>query len=213
MQKKKRKFRVFFLILYFGIVFIYLLTCLIPFLNPAKFWFIAILGLGFPFLLLLMLICLLICALLRSKWTFLSLALLLLSWQQISALFALNFKKEFQADKNEESLRVLSWNVSSWTENLGAADKVEAAGLRNLMMDAVQMQNADVLCFQEFLESYAAEIFPANIPVLQKMGYNYFYFTPAIKMMNGGLQGGLCVFSKYPIIDTSFYRPDNGNSE
>ena len=213
MQTKKRKFRFFFLILYFGIVLIYLLTCLIPFLNPAKFWFIAILGLGFPFLLILMLICLLICALLRSKWTFLSLAVLLLSWQQISALFALNVRKEFRIDKNESTLRVLSWNVSSWTENFGAADKVEAVGLRNLMMDAVQMQNADVLCFQEFLESYAAEIFPANIPVLQKMGYNYFYFTPAIKMMNGALQGGLCVFSKYPIVDTSFQKSEVGNSE
>jgi endonuclease/exonuclease/phosphatase family metal-dependent hydrolase len=212
MQKKYNRLQIFFIIIYFGIAFIYLLTCLTPFLNPSKFWFIAILGLGFPFLLLLMLICLVICAMFRSKWFFLTLAILLLSSQQISAVFGFHFKKEFQADKNDAVLRVLSWNVSSWTEDLGALDKLDA-GLRNLMMDAVQMQNADVLCFQEFFESYAPEISPPNIPVLQKMGYNYFYFTPAIKMMNGALQGGLCVFSKYPIIDTSFHKSDNGNSE
>jgi endonuclease/exonuclease/phosphatase family metal-dependent hydrolase len=75
------------------------------------------------------------------------------------------------------------------------------------------MQNADVLCFQEFFESYAPEIYPANIPVLQKMGYNYFYFTPSLKMMNGSLQGGLCIFSKYPMTDTAFYRTNTGNWE
>jgi endonuclease/exonuclease/phosphatase family metal-dependent hydrolase len=213
MQRKNKRIRLFFIVLYFGIVSIYLLTCLTPFLNPSKFWFIAILGLGFPFLLLLMLICLVGSLFTRSKWSLIGVAVLLLSWQQISALFGFHIGKEFQQDKTETVLRVLSWNVSSWTEEFGSADKAEAAGLRNLMMDAIQMQNADVLCFQEFLESYAPEIFPANIPVLQKMGYNYFYFTPAIKMMNGGLQGGLCVFSKYPIVDTSFHKTENGNSE
>lgn len=213
MQVKNKRWRLFFLAAYIGVVLVYALTCLIPFLNPSQFWFIAILGLGFPFLLLFVLVSLIICALLRSKWSFLSLAILLLSWQQISAVFAFHSKKEFSLEKNETTLRVLSWNVSSWTENYQNSDKVESVGLRNLMMDAVQMQDADVLCFQEFLESYAPELFPANIPVLKKMGYNYYYFTPAVKVLNGGLQGGLCVLSKYPIIDTAFYEIEKTNSE
>lgn len=213
MQQKNNRLKLFSLIVYFGIVFIYLLTCLIPFLNPAKFWFIAILGLGFPFLLLSVLICLVVCAIARSKWLFLSLFALVISWQQIAALFAFHPQNEFHAEKDENTLRVLSWNVSSWTENHRTSDKVESMGLRNLMMDAVQMQNADVLCFQEFFESYAPELYPANIPVLQKMGYNYYYFTPVLRMMNNSLQGGLCIFSKYPIADTAFYKTDQGNSE
>ena len=127
MQRKNKRIRLFFIVLYFGIVSIYLLTCLTPFLNPAKFWFIAILGLGFPFLLLLMLICLVVCVFMRSKWTLLAVAVLLLSWQQISALFGFHIRKEFQADKSDTDLRVLSWNVSSWTEEIGSADKAEAA--------------------------------------------------------------------------------------
>ena len=213
MQQKKGRHRLFFLTAYIGVCLIYLLACLIPFLNPGKFWFIAILGLGYPFLLVSVLICLVICALFRSRWFFLALAALLISWQQIFALFGFSLKKEFNIDKDENTLRILSWNVSSWTENYGTTDKEEAVGLRNLMMDAVQMQNADVLCFQEFFESYVPEISPANIPVLQKMGYNYSYFTPAIKLANGGFQGGLCILSKYPIVDTGFYKMEHGNSE
>jgi endonuclease/exonuclease/phosphatase family metal-dependent hydrolase len=214
MQRKKNWVRRFFLIVYIGIVFIYLLTCLVPFLNPATFWFIALLGMGFPILLLILLICLIVCALMRSRWSFLALAALLLSWQQISVLFAFRTGKEFNYRKPENTLRVLTWNVSSWTEDNDAEDRVEKTGLRNLMFDAVQMQNADVLCFQEYFESYDPTLYPANTPQIKKMGFNYCYFTPALKMMHDQLQGGLCIFSKYPFVDTAFYKiQNNGNSE
>jgi endonuclease/exonuclease/phosphatase family metal-dependent hydrolase len=213
MQVRNKRLRLFFIVVYVGIVFVYLLTCLIPFLDPGKFWFVALLGLGFPFLLLVLLIVLIVAALSRSKWSFLALAALLLSWQQVFAVFGFHDGKEFRPEKSQNTLRVLSWNVSSWTENNGSTDKVESMGLRNLMMDAVQMQNADVLCFQEFFESAAPEMYPPNIPVLQKMGYNYYFYTPSLITMNGGLKSGLCVMSKYPIVDTVFYKTTKGNSE
>jgi endonuclease/exonuclease/phosphatase family metal-dependent hydrolase len=214
MQRKKKWIKLFSLIIYIGILFIYLLTCLVPFLNPAEFWFIAILGMGFPLLLMLVIICLIISAFLRSKWIFLAIAALLVSWQQISAVFAFNTNKQFDFDKGPNTLRVLTWNVSSWTEDLHIDDKVEKTGLRNLMLDAVQMQDADVLCFQEYFDSFAPELYPGNIPVFQKMGFNYYHFTPVLKMVNAKLQTGLCVFSKYPILDTAFYKIQNtGNSE
>jgi endonuclease/exonuclease/phosphatase family metal-dependent hydrolase len=214
MQRKKNWIKLFSLIIYIGILFIYLLTCLVPFLDPAKFWFIAILGMGFPLLLMLVIICLIISAFLRSKWIFLAIAALLVSWQQISAVFAFNTNKQFDFDKGPNTLRVLTWNVSSWKENVDADDQMEKTRLRNLMMDAVQIQNADVLCFQEYFDSFAPELYPANIPVLQKMGFTYYYFTPSLKIVHDKLQTGLCIFSKYPIVGNSFYRVQNtGNSE
>jgi endonuclease/exonuclease/phosphatase family metal-dependent hydrolase len=213
MQVRNKRWRLFFIVVYVGIVFVYLLTCLIPFLDAGQFWFVALLGLGFPFFLLLLLIALLIAALTRSKWSFLALAALLLSWQQVTAVFAFHSNKEFEYEKNPSALRVMSWNVSSWTENNGSTDRVEAVGLRNLMMDAVEMQNADVVCFQEFFESYAPELYPSNIAVLQKMGFVYYSYTPTLTMMHDALKAGLCVMSKFPIIDTAFHTTGNGNSE
>lgn len=214
MSPKNKPVKKFFLIVYIGIVFVYLLTCLIPFLNPARFWFIALLGLGFPFLFLLVLICMIITAIKKSKWFFLSLAALLISWQQVFAIFALHAPKNFAIEKSPETLRVLSWNVSSWTETNYSPDNIDRTGLRNLMMDAIQMENADVLCFQEYFESSAPELFPANIPVLKKMGFTYFYFTPCFKMRGDALKTGLCIFSKYPIADSVFFKPaDHSNSE
>ena len=210
MQKKNRKrINQFFIAVYIGIVFFFLLVSLVPFLHPSKFWFISLLGLVYPYLLVAVFLCFVISLILKSRWAILSLAAMLIGWQQIAVLFAFHTVKDFKFDKSENTLRVLSWNVSSWTENHYSTDDAGRMGLRNLMMDAVQEQNADVLCFQEFFESYAPELYPANIPVLKKMGFQYSYFSPSLRMMNGGLAGGLCVFSKYPITDTVFYKADS----
>lgn len=34
------------------VALVFLLACLVPYLNPANWWFISVLGLAFPFLLL-----------------------------------------------------------------------------------------------------------------------------------------------------------------
>jgi endonuclease/exonuclease/phosphatase family metal-dependent hydrolase len=213
MPSKNRTVRSFFLGVYIFVVFIYVLTCLIPFLDPGKFWFVALLGMGFPFLLGSVIFCAIIAALKRSRWFFLSSAALLLSFQQIGAFFSFHFKNEFEPVPAENSLRVLSWNVSSWTENNFANNTADRTGLRNLMMDAVQMQNADVICFQEYFESFAPELYPSNIAVFTKMGYNYYYFTPTGGMYGGKIQSGLCIFSKFPIKDSLFHKTGHGNSE
>src|ERR1700716_3783259 len=117
MTAKSRKLLTdFFIVSNFIVVFFYLLVCLVPFLNAGKFWFVAMLGLGFPLLLLLLLVFLLILLILKSRWVFLSLAALLLSWQQLSVVFALRTGKEFNVEKPPGELRVLSWNVSRWDE-------------------------------------------------------------------------------------------------
>ena len=139
MSSKNRTVKFFFLGVYIFILSVYVPTCLIPFLDPAKFWFVALLGMGFPFLLASVIFCAIIAALKRSKWFFLSLAALLLSWQQIGAVFSFHFKNEFEPIPSENSLRVLSWNVSSWTENNFGTNTADRTGLSNLMMDAVQM--------------------------------------------------------------------------
>lgn len=212
MQKKRKWSRTFFLVIHIVIVVFFLLVSVIPFLNPANFWFIALLGLFYPYLLVATIICLLISFSVKSKWAFLPLIALFLSWQQITSLFAFHFSKEFNIEKDQNRVRILSWNVSSWTENHYSTDNAGRMGLRNLMMDAVKEQNADILCFQEFFESYAPLLYPENIPVLKSMGFQYFYFSPALKMMNGGLAEGLCIFSKYPISDTVFYKANNSSN-
>jgi endonuclease/exonuclease/phosphatase family metal-dependent hydrolase len=197
-RKLARRFFIFFNIL---LVLLYLLVCLVPFLNAGRFWFIAILGLVFPLLLVMVIICLLVWLIRRSGWVFLSLGALLISWQQLSVVFGMHIEKEFNIDKPDGTIRVLSWNVSRWDE--GNKKMRGGVSFRNLMLDLVEIQNADVLCFQEFFESYDLKLFEANIPVLERMGYPYHYFFPTSQIHQGTLHFGLCIFSRYPIIDSA----------
>lgn len=214
MPSKNKRVKIFFLVIFILITLTYLLTCLIPFLNPGTFWFIAILGLGFPFLLALVIVCTIIAAIKKSKWIFLSLAALLLSYQQISVVFGFRNTKEFDMLKPDNSLRVMSWNVSRWTQGETQIGKDKGSSFRNLMMDAVQMTDADVLCFQEFFESYDASVFASNIGPLKKMGYNYFFFSPISITGKGVFRTGLIILSKYPIIDSAYFKTiSEGHSE
>jgi len=185
------------------VVFLYLLICLVPFLESGSFWFIAFLGLGFPILFVPVFLFLLIWSLKRSKWALLSLFAIVLSWQQLSAVFAYNFQKPDIDLKDDKVLRVMSWNVSRWDER----NKVKRGGqsFRNLMMDFIDFQNADVLCLQEFFECHDPAFFDANIPALKKMGFGYHYFFPTAEIFDRKFQYGLAIFSKYPIIDTGSF--------
>ncbi len=211
---RKKGIRIFFIALHILIVFVFLLVALVPFLDSGNFWFIAFLGLSYPFLLLAVILCLLICLVFRSRWTLLPLLALILSFQQINALFAFRLPKDFNEQKEEQTLRVLSWNVSKWSENKNSIRGRPENSFGSQMMDLVALQNADVLCFQEFFQCYAPTLFPENIEPIKKMGYPYYYFSPSNITVNGAFQMGLMIFSRYPITDTAFVKPGtNSNAE
>jgi endonuclease/exonuclease/phosphatase family metal-dependent hydrolase len=195
------------------IILLYLLVCLVPFLESGSFWFIAMPGLIFPFLFIFILLLLIYwLARRRWKWALVLAIALLLSWQQVSVCFAFRFgsdDKTIMNSKPDGSIRILSWNVARWDE----ANREARGGqsYRNLMMDWVQMMDADIVCLQEFFECYDPNISVQNIPVIKKMGYPYHYFFPSSKIFEGNFQFGLCIFSKYPILDSAQYL--NGAGE
>lgn len=96
----KKRIRFFFILFNLIVILLYLLVCLVPFLDPGKYWFIAMLGLLYPFLLLNVILFLIILLLIKSKWVILSLTALLVSWQQLTVVFAVRAEKDFTIDKN-----------------------------------------------------------------------------------------------------------------
>jgi endonuclease/exonuclease/phosphatase family metal-dependent hydrolase len=179
---------------------------MVPFLNAGKYWFIAILGLLFPVLFFVMCGFFIGGIITRSKWSLLSLAAILISWQQISVAFSLHTKKSFDISNGANNLRVLSWNVSSWDEP--NKEKNGGSSYREAMLLEVEKSQADVLCFQEFLESKNRASFDYNIPIVEKMGYPYHYYVPT-ENDDKNFAVGIVIFSKYPIANTGIF--DFGN--
>lgn len=189
------------------------LVALIPHLNPDTFWWIGILGIGFIFLLFAQIFFLIFWLLLKSRWTWLPLIVLILSIQQIKAVVAWSPLTTWAQEKPAEHLRVLDWNVSRWDEY----NKVQKGGqsFRQDMLNVIQKQNADVLCLQEFFESKMPKKHEPTIIEIVSMGYPYYYFSPEGSKYGGKYLTGVAIFSKFPILDSarvSFSRNSRAES-
>lgn len=175
----------------------YLSTALIPFIDTSKFWYISILGLGFPVLLFILLALMIYWLVLRSKAWIACLVVLLLGFQQIRYTFAFNVPKKFELAKNDSTLRVMQWNVHSWNQ-LGLLRRGwKKENTQPEMMNVVRKYNPDVICIEEFFEVKDTNRLPSNIAALADMGFKYYYFP--INDLYEEHFGGTAIFSKYPV--------------
>lgn len=202
-------FKGFFVIINVCVIVIYLMVCLVPYINTGQYWLFALPGLIFPLLFLVLLLFIIAWAFSKSRWCWIFTIALLIGIQQIMAVFAFNVPKEFIVEKQNNTLRILQWNISGWDEE----DKTAGVTYRLAMLDLIERQNADVLCFQEFFEPFDEKQNDATIPAIEKMGYPFHYF---VRSTNEGYgpQSGVAIFSKYPVADSAqFSYGENSYAE
>jgi len=137
------------------IVILFLLACLVPYLEPGKWWFISVLGLAFPFLFIVVILFFMFWVFVKPKLVFISAIALIAGWKNTSLLFALHKQHRFNYTKKDDELRIVTWNVARFIElkrnnNKGSQQRLE-------MMELLKQQNADVLCLQEFHTSVSPE--------------------------------------------------------
>ncbi len=184
------------------IVFVFLLSCLVPYLNPQKWWFISFLGLAFPFLFLLVIFFLagwLI--MLKPRLALISGVAVLLSIKSLLVFFAFQRPATFNYKKDTKTIRVATWNVARFIELKNNNNK--GSQTRTKMFELIKKQDADVLCLQEFHTSTLPEFYD-NITPIKELGYPYYYFsfdTDGDKLFYSSI-----IFSRYPIIDSGFIR-------
>lgn len=192
-----------FIIIHLTLSCLFLLACCNAFLNPMHWWFISLLGIAFPFLLIGVLLFLIFWLLFRSRWALLSVLCLLLGYFNIRALIGFNFGKDFNATKPAGSLRILSWNVT-WFDEQTKADKSRIS-YRDDMLKFISSLDADILCFQEFLEPNSTKIPYNNRQTFAQLGYPYCTTVSDYIGWKGQFHSGVAIFSKHPIIDSSRY--------
>ncbi|MBK8493810.1 MAG: endonuclease/exonuclease/phosphatase family protein [Chitinophagaceae bacterium] len=181
----------------------YFMACLVPFISSGKSWLIAMLGLAFPLLFIVLLGFFTYWLFRRSKWAFVCLASMLLGWQQVSVMFGFHFPKKIQASREPGTLRVMSWNLSMWgqsnTTNKSKPD------YETEMIDLIKRTDADVLCFQEYLYFKDSKYRDSIPPALLEKGYRYSYFKQVryhTRIYQTTILTASVIISKYPITDT-----------
>ncbi len=180
----------------------FLLACCNAFLHPDKWWFVSLLGLAFPLLLLIVFGFFIFWLFLSSRrWSLISLIALILGWQNIHAFLGFHISAGFKNEKQEGALRVLTWNVHEWDEFI--TPRPGASGHREKMMEFLRQENADVMCFQEFFESHNPKEMADNIAFIQQqLNYPYSFFSHDYHRYDGVFETGVIIFSRYPIANT-----------
>jgi endonuclease/exonuclease/phosphatase family metal-dependent hydrolase len=185
------------------VVFFFLIACLVPYLNPQRWWLISFLGLGFPFLLLFVIFFAIgWLVILKPRYALISVVALLLSFKNISVFLAFHTKQAFHYKKDPQTIRVASWNVARFIELRRNNNK--GSETRKKMFELIRQQEADVLCLQEFHTSIDSSYYDNIKPIQQELGYPYYYFS----FDNDGDNHyySSIIFSRYPIIDTGIIR-------
>jgi endonuclease/exonuclease/phosphatase family metal-dependent hydrolase len=143
----------------------------------------------------------------KSKWSFLLIVLMLLSWKSVFSTFGWNYlSRETQMHSEDQGLRVLSWNVFRWDQmNIGGKP---SESHRESMLREILMENADVMCFHEFFEpaGIALKKYQPNIEAIRARGYRYYVFFPTSIIQGRSKYFGMAIFSKYPIVDSAMFN-------
>jgi endonuclease/exonuclease/phosphatase family metal-dependent hydrolase len=179
---------------------LFLLSCCNAFLHPDRWWFVSLLAFFFPLFLILLIIFFIFWLSVHARYAIISLACILIGWQNIHAFFGFSLATHDFSHKDSASIRIMTWNVRRWDEF--STKKIGAAGHRLPMLELVGKQKADILCFQEFYEPLDSS--KSNIAYIRRhLGFSYFLFSRDYHSQKNKYETGVVIFSKYPIIASS----------
>lgn len=188
-------------------VLVFLAACLVPYVSPSQFWPISILGLAFPYILLVILGFFLFWLFFKPRYSLLSLGAILLGWKSVSALFA--FHPAAGSTAPDSAMTVMSYNVRYFKD----FDQPPAknAALRSRILELIAAQHPDILCLQEFYTSENPNDFDNKADISREMGLRYRYFSSDHNYANN--HSGVIIFSRYPIIGSAKIRLLEQSSE
>ncbi|HEX3025224.1 MAG TPA: endonuclease/exonuclease/phosphatase family protein [Chitinophagaceae bacterium] len=181
------------------VVVLFLIACLSPWLNPAKFWWIGFLGILIPYFIFILLFSVIFWLIAKPKLALISALTLLIGWQQIFVLVAFNTKDEFKKIKNKNVIRIIDWNVESF--NGLTKNKAIKKHIREDVAATIINLQPDIICLQEFNSTNHSNTETDNIALFTQ-DYPYHYFSKDYKRSNGAYNSGCIIFSKYPFIDS-----------
>jgi hypothetical protein len=181
------------------LLFLFIISCFSAFIAPSFFSYITLFTLAFPYLFLLTLITALINFYVNKKLGFVILLCMPPALFNLSHTIAFNFPKNFSDKKDENTFRIMTWNVQDFV-NLSPQSDV-----RSKMLTIIHQKDPDVLCIQELTNVEGGRWRVSVRKELDSLGYNYYFFSNDWVTTNKHdalVTRGSAIFSKTPITDS-----------
>jgi len=197
----KRLLRTFWIVCCTGVLAVYFLSCLTPYIRTSSFSFISLLGLAFPFIFLAAIFCALTILFIKKGTAALLFVLIFLAgFKNIRSSFAIS-TGGWHMQKDTASLRVMTWNVEYFLNCYPLTDSL--ASTRRDMYSFIQQYQPDVLCMQEFRQ-ISGPSYPSFIKELKDIGYGYLYISndSIVPFLGNVAYTGSAILSKVPLLDS-----------
>jgi endonuclease/exonuclease/phosphatase family metal-dependent hydrolase len=191
----RRAAKTFFITLNVIISLLFVIACLAPWNNPDRCWPTGFTGLIAPYLLLLLLVFVIFWLLAKPRLVWIPLITLAAGWQQVPVVFAWHPGAGFTKKRNENAIRIATWNVQSFN-GLSKNRDIKKTMPSQIAASIIKLQ-PDVVCLQEFNTASGAD----NMALFRKQ-YPYHYFSKDYQRAGGNYQSGCIIFSRYPMIDS-----------
>ena len=186
-----------------------ILAYLSVWIHPDKFWFPALFGLFFPYLLFFNLILLVFWAFYEKKKAILFGIVIILGWGHISnnvQLFGRSLKDGSNGNQ-AGSIHVLTYNIRLFDYYL--SDKPEEE--RTRIIEFIRSQDNDIVCLQEILTRNSPDDSQDHlVKSLSAYQHSYLNLRPSAR---NSRHFGLGIFSKYPIINKGEVSFENTYSQ
>ncbi len=194
-NKVRRIFNRLFTIINCFFAGLFLIACLVPYLNPSTWWFMGLMGLSVPYLAILMVFFIFFWWVVKPVWSLIPILTLLIGYKQLTVLFATNKYETFTPKKDSSQLRIVDWNIRSLVGMSSKADKKRID--RATIPETIMTPNPDIICLQEFNNSAIQN----NLEPFRKK-YPYYYFSKDFHGTTQGYLAGTIILSKFPIVNS-----------
>ncbi|MGL6268449.1 MAG: endonuclease/exonuclease/phosphatase family protein [Chitinophagaceae bacterium] len=195
------------------VVLLFLLASITPYLNPAKWWFTGFLSLLFPFILFAVILFALFWLFFNPRLSIYSAIALLLGICSISKFIALNKKQDFRIEKNNNQIRVMTWNVRYFVPFEKPIFQSNEIGSRDNIFKEIKLFQPDIICFQEFFTNGGFKGIDNVLLLSKELGYPYHFFSRD-NIHWGTVVSGTAIFSRYPMINATLIPfPKDINSD
>ena len=145
-----------------------------------------------------------------KRWlSLISLITIIICWMPLQHVFQFRFSVSFDAKKERNVIRVMSWNV----EHFDIAEHRSHPEVKSEMIDLINEYNPDIACFQEMVGSDSVIKSINYIPQFKKKlkmkDYHFSYFNKLD--FDKDHHFGIIIFSKFPLINKQTYSPEQNS--
>jgi len=186
--------------------FLLILSYGAPLISPSTCCFIAFLGLGYPFLVIINIAFLIYWLVRFIRYSLISAISILLGFKIMMSSFG--FHKLHASNKNEPSsaIRIMAYNVHGF----GGVGKLNGKPIQSDVIKLINTQHPDIINFEEFYTDVLnREVIMSSLKKVVNSGY---YYSKGYDFTQWD-SSGVAIFSRFPIINRGVIQPDANSGQ